>query len=203
MTLAALLTFAFASFLIAIVPGPTVTVIVANSLRDGARAGLANIAGTQAGLVPMIVIVAFGLETVVALMAEWFTVIKLVGAAYLIWLGIKLWRSGGELGNPDTARPASGYFWQGVLVIWSNPKVLLLLGAIVPQFVDPAGSTFWQTIILGGTFMAVATVCDLGYALLAGKAGSLLTRGRVRLVERVSGTLLIAGGIWMAMLRRA
>lgn len=202
MTLAALLSFALTSFLIAIVPGPTVTVIVANSLRDGARAGLANIAGTQAGLVPMILIVALGLETVVALMAEWFVVIKLIGAAYLIWLGVALWRSGGELGSADSARPGGGYFRQGVLVVWSNPKVLLL-GAIVPQFVDPAGDTFWQTVILGGTFMAVATICDIGYALMAGRAGQMLTRGCVKLVERISGTVLIGGGLWLAALRRA
>ncbi len=203
MTTAVLLAFALTSFLIAIVPGPTVTVIVANSLRDGSQAGLLNIAGTQAGLLPMVVIVALGLETVVALMAEWFFIVKMVGAAYLIWLGVKLWRSGGEIGTGEAKAPRGGYFWQGVLVIWSNPKVMLLLGAIVPQFVDPAGSTFWQTMVLGGVFMLIATTCDIGYALLAGRAGRLLTRGRVMLVERISGTLLIGGGLWMAMLRRA
>jgi len=201
MTLAALLAFALTSFLIAVVPGPTVTVIVANSLRAGSRAGLLNIAGTQAGLAPMVVIVAAGLETVVALMADWFFVVKMLGAAYLVWLGIRLWRSGGEIGSGDVAPPKGGYFWQGVLVIWSNPKVLLLLGAIVPNFVDPEGSSFRQTLILGGTFMLIATACDIGYALLAGRAGRLLTRGRVKVVERVSGTLLIGGGLWMAALR--
>jgi len=201
MTLTALLAFAVTSFLIAVVPGPTVTVIVANSLRAGSRAGLLNIAGTQAGLAPMVLIVAAGLETVVALMAEWFFVVKMLGAAYLVWLGVKLWRSGGEIGTGDGAPPKGGYFWQGVLVIWSNPKVLLLLGAIVPNFVDPEGSAFWQTLILGGTFMVVATACDIGYALLAGRAGRLLTRGRVTVVERASGTLLIGGGLWMAALR--
>ena len=203
MTFTALLAFALTSFLIAVVPGPTVTVIVANSLRAGTRAGLLNIAGTQAGLAPMVLIVAAGLETVVALMAEWFFIVKMLGAAYLVWLGIKLWRSGGEIGSGDVAAPKGGYFWQGVLVIWSNPKVLLLLGAIVPNFVDPAGSAFWQTLVLGGVFMLIATACDMGYALLAGRAGRLLTKGRVKLVERISGTLLIGGGLWMAALKRA
>ncbi len=203
MTLATLLAFAATSFLIAVVPGPTVTVIVANSLRAGTRAGLLNIAGTQAGLAPMVLIVAAGLETVVALMAEWFFIVKMLGAAYLVWLGIKLWRSGGEIGSGGAAPPKGGYFWQGVLVIWSNPKVLLLLGAIVPNFIDPTGSAFWQTLALGGTFMVIATACDLGYALLAGRAGRLLTKGRVRIVERISGTLLIGGGLWMAALKRA
>ena len=203
MTITALLAFALTSFLIVIVPGPTVTVIVANSLRAGTRAGVLNIAGTQAGLVPMILIVAAGLETVVAVMAEWFVVVKLLGAAYLVWLGIRLWRSGGQIGSGEVPPPKGGYFWQGVLVIWSNPKALILLGAIVPNFVDPSGSPFWQTLALGGIFMTIATVFDAAYALLAGKAGRLLTRTRVKTVERISGTLLIGGGLWMAALKRA
>ncbi len=203
MTLGMLIAFAVASFFIVVVPGPTVTVIVANSLRDGARAGFLNVAGTQAGLSVMIVVVALGLETVIRLMAEWFFVVKLIGAAYLIWLGVKLWRSDGEIGGADTRKPRIGYFWQGVVVIVTNPKILVLFGAFIPQFVDPAGSAFWQTMMLGGIFMVVATVFDSLYVLLAARAGRALTQSRVRFVEKVSGSLLIAGGIWMATLRRA
>lgn len=197
-----LIAFAVASFFIVVVPGPTVTVIVANSLRDGAKAGFLNVAGTQAGLAVMIVIVALGLETVVALMAEWFFIVKLIGAAYLIWLGIKLLRSNGDIGGADTRKPRMGYFWQGVVVILTNPKILVLFGAFIPQFVDPAGSAFWQTLTLGGIFMVVATVFDSLYVVLASKAGKALTQARVRLVEKISGSLLIAGGVWMATLRR-
>jgi len=197
-----LIAFAIASFFLVIVPGPTVTVIVANSLRDGARAGFLNVAGTQAGLLVMLVIVALGLETVVALMADWFFVVKLLGAAYLIWLGIKLLRSDGDISGAETRRPRIGYFWQGVLVILTNPKILVLFGAFIPQFIDPAGSAFWQTLTLGGIFMIVATIFDSLYVLLASKAGAALTQTRVRLVEKVSGSLLILGGIWMATLRR-
>jgi len=204
MSMSVLLAFAFACFVIIIVPGPTVTVIIANSLRDGMRAGLLNVAGTQAGLVPMVLIVALGLNTVVELMAEWFFWIKLAGAAYLIWLGIRLWRSDGSIGDAaQVKRPATGYFWQGFLVIWSNPKALLFFGAFLPQFIDPAGNAFLQTLVYGAIFMTVATVFDSLYAVLAGKAGGLLTRSRIRLVERFSGTLLIGGGVWMATLRRA
>jgi homoserine/homoserine lactone efflux protein len=203
MSFASLTAFALACFVIIIVPGPTVSVIIANSLRDGARAGLINVAGTQAGLVPMVLVVALGLKTVVALMAQWFFWIKLAGAAYLIWLGFKMWRSDGSIGDPSKVqRPAIGYFWQGVLVIWSNPKAMLFLGAFLPQFIDPAGNAFAQTLVYGGIFMVMAIIFDSAYALLAGRAGSLLTRNRVRLVERVSGTLLIGGGLWMASLRR-
>lgn len=204
MSLSLLAAFALGSFLIVIVPGPTVTIIIANSLRDGTRAGLANIAGTQAGLIVMLMVVALGLETVVYVMGYAFEWIKLAGAAYLIWLGIKLLRSDGRIGDvSQVKKPRIGYFWQGVLVIWSNPKALLLFGAFIPQFIDPAGSTFWQTVILGTVFMAVATVFDGVYALIAGKAGAALTRKRVRLVEKLSGIFLIGGGLWIATLRRA
>ena len=205
MSSAQFLTFALACFAIVIVPGPTVTVIIANSLRKGASAGLMNVLGTQFGLIPMILVVAFGLETVISLMGHAFFWIKLIGAAYLIWLGIKLLRSNGTLGSADAKEISLlGYFWQGVFVIWSNPKALFFFGAFIPQFVDPSqGNAFLQTILLGGTFVAIATVCDGAYALLAGKAGNWLIRSRVRLVEVGSGICLIGGGIWIALARRA
>ena len=198
--------FALASFLIVIVPGPTVTVIIANSLRAGSRAGLLNVAGTQAGIFTMIAILAVGLNTVVALVGEAFIVLKIAGALYLIWLGVKLWRSDGSLGKADPAmrmRSGWGYFWQGFVVIWSNPKALFLFGAFIPQFVSTSGNPALQTVILGMIFVVVATVCDSLYALAAGRTGGLLQRGNIRLVERISGTCLIGGGLWMLFTRRA
>jgi threonine/homoserine/homoserine lactone efflux protein len=198
-------TVALASFVIVIVPGPTVTVIIANSLRDGAKAGMLNIAGTQIGLIPMLLFVAFGLQTVVAFMAHAFDWVKLAGAAYLIYLGYRLLRSKGDIGDVSKVRrPKVGYFWQGFIVIWSNPKAFLFFGAFIPQFVDPAaGNTFEQTIILGLLFMAVGATFDSIYAFVAGKAGAMLTRTRVRFVERLSGMILIGGGLWLATLKRS
>ena len=196
-----------ASVAIIIVPGPTVTVIIANSLRAGTSAGLMNVAGTQAGLALMIVVLAVGLTTIVASMGVFFDVVRLCGAAYLVWLGIKLWRSDGSLGdvpkNGKKTKAASEYFWQGVLVIWSNPKALFFFGAFIPQFIDPTGDPLPQILLLGVTFMALATVLDGTYAVAAGKTGALLSRGNIRLLERVSGTCLIGGGIWLALERRA
>ena len=126
-----------ACFLLAIVPGPTVTVILANSLKGGTLAGLAIIAGTQLGLVTMIVVVALGLEAVMGFMAFAFDWIKLAGAAYLVWLGFNMLRSSGHLGQAAVG-PAKSYrrlVLDGFLVIWSNPKALIFLGAFLPQFV--------------------------------------------------------------------
>ena len=200
---ALLLSFALASFLIVVVPGPTVTVIIANSLKHGTRAGLLNVLGTQIGLIMMVAILAVGMSAVVANMGSVFEVLRIVGAAYLIWLGIKMWRSDGALGTQEAAvRPMGSFVLQGFIVIWSNPKALLFFGAFIPQFVDPAGSAALQTIIFGSTFMVMATLFDSVYAFAAGGAGGWLSRERVRLTERISGTFLIGGGLWLAFARR-
>ena len=198
-----LLTVALASFLLAIVPGPTVTIIIANSLRSGTRAGLLNIGGTFLGDLVLVAILAFGLQTVISLMGEAFFWIKLVGAAYLIWIGINLLRSDGELGEAEkTSEPKVGYFWQGFIVVLTNPKALFFFGAFIPQFIDPAGDTFLQTVILGLTFSVVACASDCIYAVLAGKAGKWLTKPKVRIAEIASGICLIGGGIWLAFAKR-
>ena len=202
--LTAYLTFVLACAVVAIVPGPTVTVIIANSLRHGARAGLANVAGTQAGLAVMLVVLAAGLQVVVEAMGAVFTWVKLIGAAYLIYLGLKLLLNRAPLDATESTAPLRqrSFFWQGVLVVWSNPKALLFFGAFLPQFVRPEGPVMLQTLLLGGTFMVVATLLDGGYAVLAGRAGRWLTRKRVRLLEICSGCALVGGGIWLALSRR-
>ncbi len=197
-----LIAFTLASAAIIIVPGPTVTVIIANSLRHGAGAGLRNVAGTQLGILTMIAVLAAGLSVVVELMSYAFDWLRLIGAAYLIWLGIKLWRARGTLAETASKRSYGSVFWQGFIVIWSNPKALFFFGAFIPQFVDPAGGAVAQTMLLGVIFMVVATVFDGAYAILAGRTGALLSRNNVRIVEMVSGTCLIGGGIWLALARR-
>lgn len=203
MSLTSYLAYVAACIVLVIVPGPTVTVIIANSLRHGARAGLMNVAGTQVGLAIMLAVLTAGLASIMAAMDTVFGVLRLLGAAYLVWLGIKLWRSDGTLGGAaERARPGGSFFWQGFIVIITNPKVLLLFGALIPQFLNPAGNLVSQTLALGVTFMVVATILDSLYALLAGTAGGWLSQKNVRLVERISGTCLIAGGLWLALTAR-
>lgn len=198
-----LLPFIAACAVIVIVPGPSVTVIIANSLRHGTRAGLLNVAGTQMGLAMMLAVLAAGLSTIIDHMGSVFDWVRLLGAAYLIWLGIKLWRSDGKLDAAGAGNSNhKNYFWQGLLVIWSNPKALLFFGAFIPQFIDPKGDPLAQTLLLGVIFMITATVLDSGYALAAGRAGHWLTGQKVRYLERISGSLLIGGGLWLALSRK-
>ena len=203
MSLDVYLAYVLACFVIAVIPGPTVTVIIANSLAYGTRAGLLNVAGTQLGLAIMMATVVVGLSTVIAVMGVWFDWLRIAGAAYLIWLGWKLLRSPDDLGQPArAAAPRGGFFLQGLLVILSNPKGLLWFGAFIPQFVDPKGDYVGQIVLLGVTAMAVALVSDGAYAVLTGRAGALLSRRRVRLVSRLGGAFLVGGGIWLALTRR-
>jgi threonine/homoserine/homoserine lactone efflux protein len=201
---AAFAAFVAASLVIVLVPGPTVSVIIANSLRYGTRAGLLIIAGTQIGLASMLVIVAAGLQFVVERMAGVFEFVRIAGAVYLIYLGYRLLRGGKfELADGGRAAPrGQSFVWQGFVVIWSNPKALLLFGAMIPQFVSLGENAMMQTVLLGVTFMAIATVSDAAYAVAAGGAGRWLTRSRVRAIEKISGTMLVGAGIWLALTRR-
>jgi homoserine/homoserine lactone efflux protein len=202
MSLELYLAYVIACALVAVVPGPTVTLVVANSLTYGTRAGLLNVAGTQLALALMIGVLVVGLASIMATMGWWFDWLRLAGAAYLVWLGWRLLRASGGSGAPGRVpAPRGGFFLQGFLVMLSNPKVLLFFGAFIPQFVDPRADQVAQVALLGVTAMVVAMVSDGGYAVLTGRAGTLLARRHVRLLSRASGLCLIGGGLWLALTR--
>ncbi|MBL8673362.1 MAG: LysE family translocator [Rhodospirillales bacterium] len=202
MSLELYLAFIAACVVVAAVPGPMVALVVANSLTHGARAGLANVAGAQLGLAIMLGTLVVGLATVVATMGAWFDWLRLVGAADLVWIGVKMLRAGGGgLAPGAVAAPRGGFFLQGLLVMLSNPKVLLFFGAFIPQFVDSGGDRATQVVVLGATAMAVAALSDGAYALLAARAARTLSRRRARALTTAGGAMLIGGGIWMALAR--
>ncbi|MBK1793431.1 LysE family translocator [Devosia sp. WQ 349] len=204
-SMSTLLPYLVACFLLAIVPGPTVTVIIANSLARGTKAGLAIVAGTQAGFLAMTFVVALGMEALVAFMGWAFDIIKLIGAGYLVYLGWNMLRSKGELGQGAVKTERSNFriAVEGFLVILSNPKVLIFLGAFLPQFVDLNQPAFPQVMALGIFFMLVAGSTDALYALVAGRARELISAQRVQLVSRVSGVILMLGAVWLAFMQKA
>jgi threonine/homoserine/homoserine lactone efflux protein len=203
MSLQAYLAFVAACIALALLPGPIVTLVIANGLRHGTRAALINILGAQAGLAIVIGIVAIGLTSLMATMGYWFDWVRFAGAAYLVWLGIKLIRFpveglGAEAPPPT---PRGGFFLQGFLVLLSNPKVLVFFGAFIPQFVDVNRDHVLQVALLGVTFMVIAAITDGMYALLSGRARMIFSSRRTRLLSRVSGGFMIGGGIWLALTR--
>ena len=202
MSLNLYLAFVAACIALALLPGPIVTLVIANGLRHGTRAALINIAGAQTGLAIVIGILAVGLTSLMATMGYWFDWVRFAGAAYLVWLGIKLIRQPVE-GVEETAPPTphGGFFLQGFLVALSNPKLLVFFGAFIPQFVDMSRDHFSQVALLGVTFMFFAGLTDATYALLAGRVRSFFSVRRTRLLSRVSGGAMIGGGVWLALTR--
>jgi threonine/homoserine/homoserine lactone efflux protein len=203
MSLQAYLAFVAACIALALLPGPIVTLVIANGLRHGTRAALTNVLGAQAGLATVIGVVAVGLTSLMATMGYWFDWVRFAGAAYLVWLGIKLIRFPIEGVDADAPPPPprGGFFLQGFLVLLSNPKVLVFFGAFIPQFMDMEKPHFPQVALLGLTFMVTAVMSDAIYAVLAGRARKFFSKRRTRLASRISGGFMIGGGVWLALTR--
>ncbi len=192
--------FVLAALALTLVPGPTVTVVIANSLKHGTRAGLMNVLGTQVGLVIWLGIAALGLGAAIQVMGVWFVLLRYAGAAYLMWLAYKLFMSNGDLAvATDRARPRGSFFLQGFVVIMSNPKMLVLFGALIPPFIPAGADVVRMTLILGTTSMVIAAIGDTAYALAAGRAGAWLSRKRIRAIEIISGSFLMGGAAWMVL----
>ncbi|WP_298256315.1 LysE family translocator [Bradyrhizobium sp.] len=203
MSLQLYLPYIAACVALALLPGPIVTLVIANGLRHGTRSALTNIAGVQVALLIVIAVVAIGLTSLMATMGYWFDWVRFAGAIYLVWLGIRLIRDPVQGVKADEAPPPprGGFFLQGFLVALSNPKLLVFFGAFIPQFVDMNRDHLPQVALLGATFMVVAGLTDAAYALLAGRVRSFFSARRTRLLSRVSGGFMIGGGVWLALTR--
>lgn len=199
------LAFVLASLVLIIVPGPTASLVIANALRHGSKAGLKNVLGTQIGLALMLTVAGIGLTSLIAALGAWFDWLRIAGALYLIYLGVKMWRGADSLasgiGTAAARPPRGGFFLQGFLVAISNPKMLFFFGAFFPQFLDPARPEGPQIALMGATAMILAALSDGAYALLAGGLGRALSQSRLRLLTKASAACLIGGGLWLATQR--
>ena len=197
--------FAAASLAFLIIPGPSVFYIVARSLAQGRQAGLASMLGVQAGGLVHVVAAAVGVSALIASSAQAFTIVKYAGAAYLVYLGIRKLRDAGasaDSDEPEEPAPFSRLFSHGVVVNVLNPKTALFFLAFIPQFVDPgAGPVAPQMLVLGALLVAIGTLTDGTYALLAARAGKRLraTAAARRTLDRVSGGVFIALGLVAAL----
>ena len=192
--------YCFACFVVVIVPGPTVTLIIANTLSFGTRAGIFNVVGTQLGLILMIGLLAIGFQVVVQQL-EWFLiVIRFLGAIYLIWLGYKIFTSPSLMQKISDKKYFNNKFvLQGFLVIWSNPKAFLFLGAFIPQFLDINQLTEFQIIYLGLLFMLIGAIFDSAYAVVFGKFKNLMSSSHLKFLNKIGGSLLALLGLWLAI----
>lgn len=205
MSVQVVVTFIAACILLGLTPGPNMSLILANTLTSGLRAGLITLAGTTTGLALLVAAAAAGMSSVMVFMSEWFDVIRWIGALYLVYLGARqllLLRRRACGAAPARLPSRANLYLEGVLVSLSSPKVLLFLGAFLPQFVDPVGDPVWQLSMLAVLFVAVLLAVDVGYTLAVAKARANLDAARLRLLDGAAGVLLLLGGLALAMTRR-
>ncbi len=193
---ATLALFALSAVVLVAIPGPNLIYIVTRSVDGGRRVGVASALGVEAGTLVHVAAAAAGLSALIASSALAFDLVKLAGAAYLVYLGVRalLTRERAEPA-PDEQQPdepVGRAFVEGALVNVLNPKVSIFFLAFLPQFVDPGlGPATTQVLVLGALFFLIALVLDLLYVLVAGLLSGVLRRGRAR--------RYVTGGIYLAL----
>jgi threonine/homoserine/homoserine lactone efflux protein len=195
--------FLLASVALAVVPGPAVAYIVTQSIDQGRRAGLLSALGVASGGLVHVLAATVGLSALIASSATAFTIVKLVGAVYLVAVGIRRILSKDERGRP-VQPPRAHVYRQGVIVNVLNPKTALFFLAFLPQFVDRDHSVWPQVAVLGVVFVTVAVVSDMTYALVSDAiAGKLRTTGTGAKMRRwLTGGVFVVLGISAAAARR-
>ncbi len=207
MTYETWIAFAVASAIVVLIPGPNIVLTVNYAIRDGKRSGLATIPGVVLGAFIAMSLSLLGAGAVLATSAFLFTLLKLAGAMYLIWLAYSLWTAPVEdlsLSDGAASKPLSRLFWQALLISVLNPKGPAFYVAFVPQFVSPAGPILQQFAILIVTFLAVAMLNSLFWLLFANGMRTQFQRpAAMRLLNRVGASCLFVAGVFTARATRS
>jgi threonine/homoserine/homoserine lactone efflux protein len=200
-----LLAFAAMSFLLIVVPGPSVLFVIGRALAQGRRAALTTVVGNTIGAYVLVVAVALGIGSVVERSVVVFTALKLAGAAYLVYLGVKAWRQRGALQaafSGDTSTSGGlRTLWEGFAVGIANPKTIVFFAAVLPQFVDRAqGHVVAQMLLLGLLFNVIALASDSVWGLVAATARGWFARSprRLSLIGGVGGLTMVGLGVTVA-----
>ena len=205
MSLSLWLGFLLAAIMIAVTPGPGAVLSMSTSMRYGYWSALVAILGLQAAILVHLAIVAVGFGALLAASETGFSVVKFIGAAYLIWLGVQKWRSPPLPVDAETLSiRRRGLFLQGLLINLTNPKAIIFIGALVPQFIDPGRSQVGQYLLIAATLCLTDIVVMSAYALAAGRLGSWLHDPKaIRLQNRAFGGLFISAGTLLALSSRS
>ena len=199
--------FVVASAVLLLTPGPAVLYIVARSVQQGRTAGLVSVAGIHLGTIVHITAAAVGLSALLVSSALAFAVVKYLGAAYLIWIGVRtlLAKDADPVTSLTAATSLRRTFRDGFVVNLLNPKTAIFFLSFLPQFADPArGPMHWQILALGFTFMGLGILSDSLFALAAGSAGDVLRRSEPlrRGLRWFSGTSFVGLGVTAALASR-
>lgn len=198
MSLETWMAFVAASSILLLIPGPTILLVISYALGQGRRVAFPVAAGVALGDFTAMTLSMLGLGALLAASAMLFTALKWIGAAYLIWLGITLWRAGGSPAKVSATRDGKplrmlAHAW---IVTALNPKSITFFIAFLPQFLDPNGSFTQQILIFETTFLCLAAANAFGYALVASRARRAVQNPTViTWVNRVGGSLLIGAGV--------
>ena len=188
--------FLLTSLVLLVVPGPAVLYIVARSIDEGWTSGVVSALGIALGSVGLVVAAAFGISALIEASPIAFDIVRYLGAAYLIYLGVRTWRAR-DSGGMSVVRPTATHgraFREGIVVNFLNPKTAIFFIAFLPQFVDPAGSVRTQFVTLGLIFVAMGVVTDTAYALLASAAAARLHAStRFPRVRRIAVAIVYVG----------
>ena len=202
------LAFVAASAVLLVIPGPTILTVISYSLAHGRRANVPLVAAVALGDSTALVVSLLGLGALLATSAFWFTIVKWIGGLYLLFLGVRLLRSG--IASAAAAAPlaATGSAWRlfanTYAVTALNPKGIVFFVAFLPQFISDRAEVATQLWILAITFVVMATINATLYALFAASATKLLSSPRARRrFHLAGGSLLSAAGIWALLARRA
>lgn len=196
--------FAAASAVLLIIPGPTILLVVSYALGQGWRTALPMAVGVALGDFTAMTLSMLGIGALLAASASVFTILKWIGAAYLIYLGIKLFRAGGTMrAEPrNTASSSIRMMAHAWLVTALNPKSITFFVAFLPQFIDRYGDFWTQMAIFEATFLALAFANAFGYALVAARARDLVRNPRaIGIFNKTGGTLLVGAGIATVAIR--
>jgi threonine/homoserine/homoserine lactone efflux protein len=206
MTLETYAAYLVATVIVLVIPGPTIMLVVSCSLTQGKRAALPLAQGVGLGDMAAMTASLAGLGALMSASAAVFTVLKWLGALYLIHLGIKTWRANPDMGAAMARMPGGSgrtHCLRAFAVTATNPKSIAFFCAFVPQFISPASPMPPQALLLGGTFVVLAVVNAALYALLAVRARRTVASPRaMTLVNRVGGSALIGAGLVTAAMRR-
>jgi homoserine/homoserine lactone efflux protein len=190
------------TFVLILTPGPIVTLVISTGATRGVRAALVTVAGTSAGNALLLAAIALGLSWVLSHAVYLFEVLRWCGALYLIWLGVRAWRSAARP-QQESSAGHQVHFWRGFAVALSNPKTLAFFTAFLPQFVDPSRPAARQLAVMCVVSVLLAAVSDSCWGIASGMGRSwFMQPRRVRLLRRASGLALIGGGIWLSVARR-
>jgi threonine/homoserine/homoserine lactone efflux protein len=194
--------FLLITFVLVIVPGPIVTLVISTGATRGTRAALITVVGSTVGNAILITGIALGLSIVIQHAATIFEYLRWIGAAYLVWLGIQAWRRAGE-GTAMAPPRGHVYFRRGFLAAITNPKTIAFFTAFLPQFLDPALPAGHQLFVMCSVAIAMAMLTDCAWGVVAGAGRSFfLQRVSAKWLGRLSGAVLIGGGIWLSLARR-